>query len=144
MVTSLGSRICQSFNFTELLIDSTYKTNSQQLEMFGVISKVVVQGLLLGYLLLQLKAGETETGESLQKIALQSFFESLSNALPRLSPEFFFTDKDRSQMKTITNLFYINTSLCLWHIKRAFLKKIKDLKNRSQILHQLFNKTLLI
>lgn len=45
-----------------------------------------------------------------------------------LRPTFFFTDKDSSQMKTIRSVFHLNPTLCLWYIKRAAIKRIKELK----------------
>lgn len=48
-------------------------------------------------------------------------------ALTTLRPEFFFTDKETSQISAIRKTYTINPSLCLWHCKRDLKGKLSEI-----------------
>ena len=104
----------------ELFVDSTFKTNSQKLEMFVILGTLLRTGFPIAYFFL---AGANELEDSQRKKSIHSFFQALQQSLPSLKPLSFFSDKDKGQIEAIENFFTINVSLCLWHMKRS-IKKI--------------------
>lgn len=107
-------------------MDSTYKTNSERLELFAIIGKVLGLGFPVGYLLAKQRTNShSVTKESERKKASETFFKGLNEDLLLFQPTFFFTEKDFSQRNAIQKIYNVIPSICIWLIKRAILKKLK-------------------
>lgn len=123
--TIVGNTIMKFWRVEELLIDSTFKTNKDRLELFTVIASCMGAGFPIAYFLLEAGTGN---GLKSREESLTLFLSNLKVQFPRLCPSFFFTDKETSQIKAIKNIFNIKGSLCLWHMNRAIRKKFKELR----------------
>ncbi|CAG8627787.1 10583_t:CDS:2, partial [Cetraspora pellucida] len=102
--------LIQKVDINEIIIDSTYKTNNQKFELFLVIVNCGGYGVLLAYL---------------------EFFLRLRNE--DILPIFILMDKDTGQIIAAQEAWSGKTKiqLCLWHIKRAISKKLKEKKSKS-------------
>lgn len=130
--TKVGEKIVNSWRVEEVLIDSTYKTNKQQLELFVLIGSCMGAGFPLGYFLLEAGTGG---GLKSREQSLTFFLECLSNKFSMLKPSFAFTDKEAAQINAIGNVFLLDAALCFWHMKRAIKRKLRELikENKSTI-----------
>lgn len=124
--TDLGDDISGRFRLEELFIDSTHKTNNEGLELFVIIGFVLGVGFPLAYFIL-----EPGTGEMSREDSLTNFLSAYRKHRQHVKPSFFFTDKEPAQIAAIINVFKINPSLCLWHVKRAIKRKIVDAKKKN-------------
>lgn len=112
----------------EVLIDSTFKTNRQKMELFTVIVSCMGVGFPIAYLLLEAGTG---SGLKCREESLTFFLQHIRNKFPRLRPHFFFTDKEQAQIHSISRVFNIQPSLCLWHLKRAIKRKISEERRKE-------------
>lgn len=86
--------ILEKFHVEELLIDSTFKTNHEKLELFAVVGKVVGTGYPLAYLMLQKDPRSANSNnETFRKNSITVFLASLKDAFPVLNPLFSFRTK---------------------------------------------------
>lgn len=114
--TELGNILIESFKIVEVLIDSTFKTNNEGLELFVLIALSMGTGFPVSYFLLE---PGTE-GELITRVeSLTGYILSVKSKYRNLNPTFFLTDKESSQIYAIEKTFGLKPSLCLWHIKRA-------------------------
>lgn len=126
--TEIANHIMQSWKVTEILIDSTFKTNKQKLELFTVIGSCMGAGFPLAYFLLEAGTG---SGLKSREQSLTFFLTHLKNKLQNLNPCFTFTDKETAQIKSLKTVFHVDPSLCLWHMKRSLKMKLKELKKNK-------------
>lgn len=126
--TSIGDIVLSKFDCTKVFIDSTLKTNRSKLELFTVIVSVCGTGFPVSYLLL-----EQCTDENRRMDMLTVFLKSLKVNLPNLKPVFFFTDKDKGQMKAISEVYQLVPSLCYWHMKRAVKRRLAKFRSQEDM-----------
>lgn len=86
-VTNIGLKIVEVNRVEEILIDSTYKTNKQRLELFVVMGLCFGDGFPIAYFLLE--AGTTGSNRPREE-SLSGFQQSIRGTYPRLPPSFFF------------------------------------------------------
>lgn len=67
-----------------------------------------------------------------RKDAILSMMKELYSSLPGFKPMFFFSDKDSAQLKAIKDVYGLNPSLCLWHMKRAIKQKLGALRKEKK------------
>ena len=92
-------------------------------------------GHLLAYLLLQKDANRLiSRNETFRKDSMTKFLQSLKNSAPTLSRLFFFSDKDKGRMSAIKSSFHVNLLLCLWHIQRGIILKMKQIRSLNKNL----------
>lgn len=118
--TSIAQQIVSKWRLDEILIDFTYKRNKQKLELFTAIGSFVGTGFTLCYFLLQ---AVTCVVLKTREQSLPFPLENLKEKFRTLKPAFFFSDKETSQIKVIRNVFSLNASLCLWHMKKKNRKR---------------------
>ena len=110
----------------EFVIDSTYKTNREGSELFGVIANVNGAGFPVAYLLVDTRLAP-DHAITPKTIILESFMRSLSSM--GMSPAFMHSDKDAAQMEAITRVWGNNClRLCTWHMRRAVDRKLQSNK----------------
>lgn len=132
--TSLGSQLVKDFRVEEVLIDSTYKTNKQKMELFAVIASSMGAGFPIAYFLLAPgTCGDLKPREQ----SLSFFLAHVREYFPTLRPSFFFTDKEPAQINSIISQFQITPSLCLWHMKRAIKRKVTSLRRDTTVVNDL-------
>src|SRR5438128_3112894 len=62
------------------------------------------------------------------------FFQALRNR--RLMPKFIFTDKDFAEFNAAQTVWENSqTRLCLWHIKRAILTRLRSKKEQQRFAY---------
>lgn len=128
-VTKIGEHIVTNWRVEEVFIDSTFKTNKNKLELFALIASCMGVGFPIAYFLL-----EAGTGNGLRnrEESLTLFLTNVASRFPDLKPTFFFTDKEQAQISAIKNAFSLCPSLCLWHVKRAIMRKIADAVKKGE------------
>lgn len=132
VITGLGEELIARHGCEEVFIDSTYRTNSEKLEIFSIMTSFAGTGFPISYFFL--KPG---TEPLSRKRAICEYFKALHNRLSRLRPLLFFTDKDVGQIDAIEEVFGIRATLCVWHMKRAVKKHIGLLKkNNVDVLYR--------
>lgn len=117
-----------TYSVKELFVDSTYKTNGQEMEVFAVLGTILGTGFPVAYFFLSSASHATYQQ---RKHSVLQFFRNLRQRCANLNPSFFFTDKDFAQIQAIKETFGIVPSLCLWHMKRAIKKKISSLQKHD-------------
>lgn len=112
----------------EFCIDSTYKTNREGSELFGILASVNGAGYPVAYLLVDTSLAPQNAVQPKTTI-LTHFLQSLSSM--GMHPKFMFSDKDAAQMEAIrVNFGDSCLRLCLWHMLRAVQRKMSS--NKSQ------------
>lgn len=97
-VTKLGAQITHNYKISEVLIDSTFKTNSERMKIFVVILSYIGVGFPLAYMLLKTS---NDGAESLTKSAITKFLKTLARYCPKLRLTFFSSEKDRGKSNII-------------------------------------------
>ncbi|CAG8653296.1 28384_t:CDS:2 [Gigaspora margarita] len=106
----------------EIIVDSTYKTNALDYELYSIIGQFDGSGFAMAYLFVEGK--NKKDGAATEILAL--FFESLYN-LGMNNIQFFLTDKDYTQISAAQKIWpNAKIQICLWHIKRALKKRLAD------------------
>ena len=124
-ITKFGLEMIDKFTVKQFFVDSTYKTNSDKMEVFIVLRTVLGTGFPLAYYFL---SGAKELQDKQRKDSILDFFRALKRSVPQVQPLFFFSDKDSGQIDAIENVYGIKVSLCLWHMKRSIKKKYGSLR----------------
>jgi hypothetical protein len=123
-------------NVTEIVVDSTWKTNQERFELFVVNANCGGYGMPIAYLyLLTLEGSEAALGKPENAIntrvqALRDFFTSLREK--GVLPVFFLTDKDAGQISAAEQAWSwtANIQLCYWHLEHAIKRRLNDKKSR--------------
>ena len=123
-------------NVSEIVIDSTFKTNQERFELFVVNANCGEYGMPLAYLyLLTLDGTEEAYQDPRNKIntrvqALCEFFSTLRQT--GLLPVFVLLDKDAGEIAAVSEAWSwtANLQLCYWHLEHAINRRIKD-KSKS-------------
>ena len=111
----------------EIHVDATYKTAKGRFELYAIVGQFQGSGFALGYLILDVH-GDNELTKT---AVLTEFFRHFRNI--GLNPDFIFTDKDFAEInaaKSVWNESHVQ--LCLWHIKKAILTKIRSSKKQER------------
>ena len=126
-LTLIGVNLSGTHACTEVLIDSTHKTNSSRFELFTVIVRCIGVGFLLAFLFFE---GNYTFDASVQqtKDVLLSFLTHIRNHMESLRPKFFFNDTGMGQIHAIKNSYNITPSICKWHMKRVVRTKVLSLQ----------------
>lgn len=121
LFTDVGADIFYDIQWVEdMIIDSTFKTNQKKMELFCVMVSCFGTGFLLAYFMLE----PSTSGAYRKREEFLTDFLCKVEKNPSLTPSFFFTDEKTSQIRAIWRSFYVQPSLCLWHLIRAINKKI--------------------
>ena len=124
-------------DINEIIIDSTFKTNQEKFELFAVIINCGGYGVPLAYLYVDTFTAPDDrlqdprnTINSRAKV-LKEFFLSLRRG--GILPTFVLVDKDAGQIAAIQEAWSwtANIQLCLWHVKHAIDRKLRDKKYKS-------------
>lgn len=126
--TSIGEKVVSNWRVEEIFIDSTFKTNKSKLELFVIIASCMGAGFPIAYFLLEPGTGG---GLKYRQESIDMFLKSVIAHYPSLKPSFFYTDKEQAQISSIITCFHITPSLCLWHLKRAVMKKLSDTRKKK-------------
>jgi hypothetical protein len=114
-------------NVREIHVDATYKTAKGRFELYAIVGQFQGSGFALGYLILDIH----QDNELTRTTVLTEFFTHFRNL--GLNPDFIFTDKDFAEInaaKSVWNESHVQ--LCLWHIKKAILTKIRSSKKQER------------
>jgi hypothetical protein len=125
-------------NVTEVVIDSTFKTNQERFELFAVNANCGGYGMPIAYLYLCTYDGTEELrhhprNEIQTRVAvLQKFFASLRRE--GLMPTFVLLDKDAGEISAVSEawLWTANIQLCYWHLEHAIDRRIKDKRPKTR------------
>ena len=117
----------------EAHVDATYKTAKGRFELYGVVGEINGSGFPLAYCLMD-TSRHSGNNESIRTQLLIEFFQALRNR--SLIPKFIFTDKDFAEINA-AQLVWRNsqTRLCLWHIKRAILTRLRSKKEQQRFAY---------
>ena len=112
----------------EIHIDATYKTAKGRFELYAIVGQFQGSGFALGYLILDAHKDIELTKTTI----LTEFFNHIQNL--GLYQEFIFTDKDFAEINAARAVWReSHIQLCLWHIKKAILTKIRSSKKQKKI-----------
>ena len=132
-IPDVAVQCTNKFDIHKVVIHSTGKTNAEKLELFAVIGNCVGFGVPLAYVLLESsKMTPANSAETFRKHSIRQFLEALREALPQLRPQYFSSDKDWGQLEGIKTIFNMNPLLCLWHMKRAIMKRSGEIKKKNK------------
>ena len=113
-------------NVKEIHLDTTYKTAKGRFKLYGIIGEKYGIGFALRYLILDV----VEELESTKTTILTEFllkFKELG-----LEPEYIFTDKNFAEINASHSVWSnANIRLCLWHVKKAILIKMRSSKKQK-------------
>ncbi|SAL95617.1 hypothetical protein, partial, partial [Absidia glauca] len=112
-------------------VDSTFKTNRLNCELFGVIANINGAGFPIAYFLFKhgRSVDSALVSQQCKVPALLLFFGALK--AKRLEPLSMFCDKDPAEISAITTTWGEHTvRLCLWHLNRAVDKKLAAKRGR--------------
>jgi hypothetical protein len=124
-------------NTSEIVVDSTFKTNQERFELFVVNLNCRGYGMPIAYLYLATLGGTEEARNSPKNNiktrveVLQIFFANLR--LEGLQPVFALVDKDAGEISSICEAWSwtVNVQICCWHLEQAIDRKIKDKKSKT-------------
>ena len=120
----LMERITSSYSIQELAMDATFGTNSAGMDLFAVMTELDGAGIPLGYCFVWTSSGDVKAPGALHGILAQ-FLQGFRER--GLSPSFFGTDKDPSEISAIGEVWPgAKIQLCHWHINRALKTKLRD------------------
>jgi hypothetical protein len=122
---------------TEVVIDSTFKTNQERFELFVVNNNCGGYGMPLAYLYLSTSDGsETACDNPNNEIktrvgVLRTFFTSLRQK--GLHPVFVLLDKDAGEIAAVSEAWSWTSQiqLCYWHLEHAIDRRLKDKKSKQ-------------
>ncbi|KAA8643863.1 uncharacterized protein ATNIH1004_010638 [Aspergillus tanneri] len=112
----------------QLVMDSTFGTNSGGMDLFAVLAEVEGTGVPLAYCLVELLKPPPQANPAQKKpiradpgattYILQQFLERLKNF--GFNPRCVAIDKDSSEIAAVTAVWSgVKVQLCYWHVKRA-------------------------
>jgi hypothetical protein len=114
----------------EYHVDSTFKTNQHDCELFAVIGSVNDAGFPIAYLYFRYTRLVTDVA-GLKKQALVQFFSELQRL--GIRPVHMLCDKDASEIGAITEVWGENSlRLCLWHLQQAVERALRLNRNADQ------------
>lgn len=122
-------------SITEIVVDSTFKTNQERFELFAVNANCGGYGMPIAYLYLCTYNGNKETwnqnGIKTRVEVLKMFFSSLREE--GMKPIFVLVDKDAGEISAVNDAWsrITNIQLCYWHLERAISRKLKEKKPKS-------------
>ncbi|CAG8604793.1 15169_t:CDS:2 [Cetraspora pellucida] len=124
-------------NITEIIIDSTFKTNQERFELFVINLNCGGYGVPIAYMYLATLDGTEQARNNpinlvkTQVEALRMFFTSLHQE--GLQPVFVLIDKDAGEIFFVSEAWSWNVSIqiCHWHIIHAIDRKIKEKKSKA-------------
>lgn len=124
-------------NITEIVIDSTFKTNQQRFELFAVNANCGGYGMPIAYMYLLTSDGteaalnKPENAISTRVQALRDFFTKLRQE--GLLPVFVLSDKDSGQIAAVEEAWSwkANVQLCYWHLEHAIDRRLKEKKSTA-------------
>lgn len=122
-----------------IIVDSTFKTNKENFELFVVILLFEGEGYPGSYFYLQRKASEGQRKSAIESwylLLLTQRFKCLKKS--GVNPRFIKMDKDDGQIQAASSAWPQSTvNLCLWHILRAIKKRLKDPREVCSIFNLL-------
>jgi hypothetical protein len=135
-------RIIGAEDVTEVIIDSTFKTNQERFELFAVNANCGGYGMPIAYLYLCTYDGAEDArhnpeNEIQTRVGiLRKFFSSLRRE--GLKPVFALLDKDSGEISAVSEAWswITNIQLCYWHLERAIDRRIKDKKSKARTYTQ--------
>lgn len=112
----------------EVAMDATFGTNNAGMDLFTILAEYDGSGIPLAYLFVQRMTPESGVGGADPGALPNILCQFLSYLRDRgLKPTFFGTDKDRSEIFAIKQVWPgITVQLCYWHVKRAIRFKLKS------------------
>jgi len=126
----------QPNNVSEIIIDSTYKTNQENFEVFAVINNCGGYGVPLAYLYVTTMTASSERLHDLSnnintRVKVLNQFFSLLRA-DGVLPSFILLDKDAGEIVAAEEAWSwtANIQICLWHIEHAVERKLKEKRQK--------------
>jgi len=129
-LTSLTKYIINLKSITEIVVDSTFKTNQERFELFVVNANCGGYGMPIAYLYLCTYSGNEESwNQNVVKTrveVLKMFFISLWEE--GMKPAFALVDKDAGEISAVKEAWssVTNIQLCHWHLECAISRKLKE------------------
>jgi hypothetical protein len=124
---------------TYIIVDSTFKTNKENFELFVVILLFEGEGYPGSYFYLQRKVPEGQRKAAIESwylLRLTQRFKCLKKS--GVNPKFIKMDKDVGQIQAAASAWPETTvNLCLWHILRAIKKRLRNPTEVHYILNGL-------
>jgi hypothetical protein len=119
-----------------LIVDSTFKSNRENFELFAIILLYEGEGYPASYLYLQRNAAEGERKRAIELWYIISVIARFNKVKDfGVVPTFIKMDKDIGQIGAAITVWPNSTiNLCLWHILRAIKKRLGDPKKVSLII----------
>ncbi|THC98128.1 hypothetical protein EYZ11_002416 [Aspergillus tanneri] len=128
----------------QLVMDSTFGTNSGGMDLFAVLAEVEGTGVPLAYCLVELLKPPPQANPAQKKpiradpgattYILQQFLERLKNF--GFNPRCVAIDKDSSEIAAVTAVWSgVKVQLCYWHVKRAVSTKLNSSKSTNTQNH---------
>lgn len=127
----------------QLVMDSTFGTNSGGMDLFAVLAEDGGTGVPLAYCLVELlKPPQANPAENKPVRAdpgattyiIQQFLERLKKF--GFNPKCVAIDKDPSEIAAVTAVWPgVNVQLCYWHVKRAVSTKLNSSKSTNTQNH---------
>ena len=118
----------------QLVMDSTFGTNSSGSDLFAVLAEVEDTGVPLAYCLVDLPqdnksaSGKAHADPGAITNIIQQFLERLKAF--GFDPKCFAIDKDQAEISAVTAVWPdAKVQLCYWHVKRAVSMKLKSSKS---------------
>jgi hypothetical protein len=128
---------------TQLVMDSTFGTNSGGMDLFAVLAEVEGTGIPLAYCLVELlkppqaKAAENKlirADPGAVTYIIQQFLERLKGF--GFTPRCMAIDKDPAEIAAATAVWpSVKVQLCYWHVKRAVSMKLNSSKSTNTQNH---------
>jgi hypothetical protein len=128
---------------TQLVMDSTFGTNSGGMDLFAVLAEVEGTGVPLAYCLVELlKPPQAKSAEKKPVRAdpgamtyiIQQFLERLKSF--GFNPRCIAIDKDQAEIAAVTAVWpSVKVQLCYWHVKRAVSTKLNSSKSTNTQNH---------
>ncbi|KAF7730058.1 hypothetical protein EC973_003003 [Apophysomyces ossiformis] len=128
-ITPLFYSVSSCFYVEEYHIDSTYKTNRANCELFGIVGNVNRMGIPIAYMLCDTSLADSDI-DNAKALVITEFLTKPKEE--GFDPKFVFWDKDQAQMYAIQSVWSGHRlRLCLWHIQRSVEKKLAKQKLRE-------------
>ena len=130
-------RHIQTNNISEIIIDSTFKTNQENFEVFVVINNCGGYGVPLAYLYVSTMTASSErlhdpTNNINTRVKVLKEFFSLLRA-DEVLPSFILLDKDAGQIAAAEEAWSwtANIQICLWHVEHAVERKLREKRHKT-------------
>ncbi|CAG8538421.1 3239_t:CDS:1 [Paraglomus occultum] len=139
-------RRIQTNNISEIIVDSTFKTNQENFEVFAVINNCGGYGVPFAYLYVSTMAASSErlhdlTNNINTRVKVLKEFFSLLRA-DGVLPSFILLDKDAGEIAAAEEAWSWTASIqiCLWHVEHAVERKLREKRQKmSQYTSQVAN-----